>query len=76
MFFPDFTFQLERGTLLGLSGDCVEARAGPETGVGVGEGSVAILFLRTSSSNPRTDFLLCGSFNLRAISNKRDLQTT
>ena len=73
MFFLDSTFRLERGTLLGLSGDCEEAGVGPETGVEAKEGSAAILFLRTSSSNPRANFLLYGSFNLGAISDKRDL---
>ena len=70
MFFPDSTFRLERGTLLGLSGDYEEAGAGLGTEVGAGEGSTAIFFLCTSSSNPRTDFLLCSSFNLGAISDK------
>ena len=75
MFFLGSTFRLESGTLLGLSGDYEEARAGPETGVGAGEGSAAILFLRTSSFNPRTDFFLCSSFDLGAILDRRDLQT-
>ena len=76
MFFPDSTFRLERGTLLGLSGDCEEDGAGPGTEVGAGEGLTAILFLCTSSSNPRADFLLYGSFNLGAILDTRDLQTS
>ena len=53
--------------MLGLIEDCVEAEAGPGAGIGAGEGSTVILFLRTLSFNLRTDFLLCGSFILEAI---------
>ena len=52
MFFLGSTLRLERGTLLGLSGDCEEAGVGFGTEVGAGEDSAAIFFLRTSSSNP------------------------
>ena len=65
--FPGFTFRSERGTLLGLIKDCVEAEAGLGAEIGEREGSVAILFLRSVSSNLRTDFLLYGSFILGVI---------
>ena len=71
IFFSSFTFRSERGTLLGLIGDYVEAEAGPEAGIEAGEGSTAILLLRSVSSNLRTDFFLCGSFILGAIWTRR-----
>ena len=65
--FSSSTFLSERGTLLGLIGDRVVAGAEARAGFEVEVVSVVSLFQRTLSSNPRTDFLLCGSFILGAI---------
>ena len=65
IFFSGSTFRSERGILLGLIGDWVEAELG--VGFEAEVVSIASLFRHTFFSNPRTDFLLCGSFILGAI---------
>ena len=71
IFFLSFTFLSERGTLLGLIGDRVEVETIPGARFEVGEVSIACLFLRIFSSNPRMNFLLYGSFILGAICIRR-----
>ena len=67
MFLSGSTFLSDKGILLGLIGDREVAGADAGAGIEADEVSVAYLFRRIPSSNPRTDFLLCGSFIFGAI---------
>ena len=67
MFFSGSTFLSDKEILLGLIGDREVAGADARAGIEADEVSAACLFRRTLSSNPQTDFLLCGSFIFGAI---------